>query len=51
MQEEVKMEDNDTLESLEERIHRVEHRLYPEVIKLFVEGKIKIESQKVKIKA
>ena len=31
-QEAVRIEEGDTLESLEERIHRVEHRLYPRVI-------------------
>lgn len=31
-QEAVRIEEGDTLESLEEKIHRVEHRLYPRVI-------------------
>jgi len=41
MQKEVSVEKTDTLETLEEKIHKVEHELYPEAIKLFVEGKIK----------
>lgn len=49
LQEAVKIEENDTLESLAAKIHRVEHKLYPEAIRLFVEGKLKIEGRKVKI--
>jgi len=37
-QEAVRIQD-DTLESLEEKVHRVEHRLYPKVIKALVEKK------------
>ncbi|MDI6758859.1 MAG: phosphoribosylglycinamide formyltransferase [Candidatus Omnitrophota bacterium] len=40
LQEVVKIERKDTLESLEEKIHKVEHKIYPEVIQLFVEGKL-----------
>jgi phosphoribosylglycinamide formyltransferase-1 len=50
LQEAVKIEEDDTLESLEAKIHMVEHRLYPEAIRLFTEGKLKIEGRKVKIK-
>jgi len=45
----VEIKDGDTEESLLERIHKEEHRLYPEVVKLFVQGKLKIEGRKVKI--
>jgi len=41
MQKEVSVEKTDTLETLEEKIHKVEHELYPEAIKLFVNGKLK----------
>jgi len=37
----------DTLKSLEERIHRLEHRLYPLALKLFVEGRLKVKGRKV----
>jgi len=47
LQEVVNVDENDTLESLEEKIHEVEHKLYPEAIRLFVEGKLKIEGKKV----
>ena len=50
LQEAVKIEKTDTLDTLEEKIHKIEHRLYPKVIKLFVEGKIEIEGRKVRIK-
>ncbi len=43
-QESVKIEKNDTLEVLEERIHRVEHRIYPRVIEQVVKEKITMEA-------
>ncbi len=49
LQEALKIADNDTEETLAARIHKVEHRLYPEAVKLFVEGKLKVEGRKVKI--
>ena len=49
LQEAVDVEEGDTLETLEDKIHKVEHRLYPEAIRLFTEGKLKIEGRKVKI--
>ncbi|MFH0762617.1 MAG: phosphoribosylglycinamide formyltransferase [Candidatus Omnitrophota bacterium] len=41
----------DTLACLQERIHRIEHKLYPEAIKLFTSGKLKIKGRKVVITA
>lgn len=49
LQQAVKIEEGDTLESLEGKIHKIEHRLYPEAIRLFVEGKLRIEGRKVLI--
>ncbi|MCM8799170.1 MAG: phosphoribosylglycinamide formyltransferase [Candidatus Omnitrophica bacterium] len=49
LQEVVKIKENDTLESLEEKIHKIEHKIYPEAIRLFLEGRLKIEGRKVKI--
>jgi len=40
LQERVSIKEDDTLESLEERIHYVEYRLYPAAINLLLEGKI-----------
>lgn len=48
-QKSVKVQEKDTLESLEKKIHRVEHKLYPEAVRLFTEGKIVIEGRKVRI--
>jgi len=39
--------DTDTEDSLLERIHREEHRIYPEAIRLFAEGKLKVEGRRV----
>lgn len=49
LQATVEVEDADTEETLAEKIHRQEHRIYPEAIRLFVEGKLRIEGRKVKI--
>lgn len=45
----VEIKEDDSEESLLERVHKEEHRLYPEAVKLFVEGRLKIEGRKVKI--
>jgi phosphoribosylglycinamide formyltransferase 1 len=47
----VKIEENDTLEKLEEKIHKLEHKLYPAAIELFLEGRLRIFKRKVKIAA
>jgi len=49
LQECVRVEEQDTLDMLEEKLHVVEHRLYPEAVRLFVGGKLKIEGRKVRI--
>ncbi len=49
LQQAVKIEEDDTLETLEQKIHKVEHKLYPQAIGLFLEGKLKIEERKVRI--
>ncbi|MCK5386284.1 MAG: phosphoribosylglycinamide formyltransferase [Gammaproteobacteria bacterium] len=41
LQAKVKIEDNDTAETLAERVHQQEHLIYPEAIRLFAENKIK----------
>jgi len=50
VQEPVRIESNDTLESLAEKIHAAEHRIYPQAIELLVNGKLKIEGRKVILK-
>jgi len=49
LQAPVKIEEADTLESLEARIHKIEHKLYPEAIQLFAAGKLQIEGRKVRV--
>ena len=47
MQEALRIKETDTLEILEQKIHSVEHRLYPKAIDLFAQGKLKAEGRKV----
>jgi len=49
LQSPVEVKDDDTEESLLERVHSEEHKIYPKAIKLFVEGRIKIKDKIVKI--
>ncbi len=49
LQEAVYVREDDDEESLAERIHEVEHRILPEAIKLFAEGRLKIEGKRVRI--
>ena len=46
MQAVVKVQDDDTSESLSKRILREEHRIYPEAVRLFVKRKIVISGRK-----
>jgi phosphoribosylglycinamide formyltransferase 1 len=46
LQEEVVISPEDTLESLEARIHKVEHVIYPKAIDLFTRGKITVSNGK-----
>lgn len=48
-QEVVEITPEDTIESLEAKVHEVEHRLYPEVLQLMTEGRIAIEGRKTRI--
>ncbi|MBM3248861.1 MAG: phosphoribosylglycinamide formyltransferase [Candidatus Omnitrophica bacterium] len=43
----VKIKENETAETLEAQIHKIEHKIYPEAIRLFSEGKLKFEGRKV----
>jgi len=49
LQQALKIEEEDTLESLEAKIHKIEHKLYPEAIRLFTEGRLILEGRKVRI--
>jgi phosphoribosylglycinamide formyltransferase-1 len=46
LQEAVPVFDHDTVETLQQRIHEVEHRLYRQAIQLFVAGKLRLEGRK-----
>ncbi len=46
MQKKVRIDADDTLETLEAKVHAVEYELYPETLKLVVEGKAVMPSQK-----
>jgi phosphoribosylglycinamide formyltransferase 1 len=50
LQAHVPVRDDDTVESLSERILRQEHRLYPEAIRLFTEAQLRIEGRRVLLK-
>jgi phosphoribosylglycinamide formyltransferase-1 len=39
LQDVVKIESEDTLETLEAKIHKLEHRLYPKAIAMYIQGK------------
>lgn len=47
LQQEIKISKKDTLLSLEKKIHSVEHKLYPEAIRLFISGKIRVKGDRV----
>ncbi|MDI3542971.1 MAG: phosphoribosylglycinamide formyltransferase 1 [Candidatus Atribacteria bacterium] len=44
------VEDEDTVESLSERILRYEHQIYPQAVKLFLEDKLSVVGRRVFIK-
>lgn len=50
LQKAVPVLEDDTEETLSARILEQEHKLYPEAIKLFAQGKLKIEGRHVRIK-
>jgi len=47
MQEAVKIEQEDALEMLEEKIHAAEHKIYPLAVQHFCQGEISIKGRKV----
>jgi len=40
---------DDTLEKFKEKIHKVEHKIYPQAVRLFCEDRLKINNRKVEI--
>lgn len=49
MQESIKIAENDTLKTLEIKIHKVEHRIYPKAIAMFVDGRLRVKGRQVEI--
>ena len=48
LQEEVPILPDDTLETLEARVHETEYRLYPRALKLVFDGKVIMEDNKIR---
>jgi len=46
LQEEVPIDRKQTLEDLTKKIHEIEHRLYPEAIRLYAEGRLMVGGEK-----
>lgn len=50
LQKTVEIKETDTLATLENRIHQAEHDLYPQAIKLILQGKVKLSGRKTRLK-
>jgi phosphoribosylglycinamide formyltransferase-1 len=48
-QEAVEVAEDDTIQTLEAKIHAAEHRLYPRVLQLLAEGRVTIAERKARI--
>ena len=48
-QRSVEVREDDTVETLEARIHEVEHELYPQVLRLIAEGKVQVDEATGKV--
>jgi len=51
LQEAVRVEEGDDEETLHQRIHQVEYRIYKEAIRLFAQGRLRLEGRRVRILA
>jgi len=49
IQEPVEVEQDESVEELESRIHRVEHQIYPLAVRYFCEDRLRIDGRKVRI--
>jgi len=49
LQASVPILDDDTAETLAGRIHKKEHEIYPEAVKLFAEGRLEVTGKRVRI--
>lgn len=50
LQQSVQVEDDDTPETLAARVLKIEHRLLPEAVRLYCQGKLSIEGRRVRIR-
>lgn len=51
LQEPIKVKDGETHEQLAERIHKIEHEVLPRAIRLYAEGRLKLEGRVVRIES
>jgi len=49
IQETLSIKESDNLDTLEAKIHKIEHKIYPKAIQLFVQGRLKIKGRVVKV--
>ncbi len=49
LQEPVRVDPADTIETLTEKIHKVEHRIYPKAVALFEAGRLQVRGRRVTI--
>lgn len=49
LQKAVPVQEGDTAETLQERVLKEEHKLFPRAIQLFAQGKLKIDGRKVRV--
>ena len=47
LQEGIKIKEKMTLEELEAKIHKIEHRIYPKAVALLAEGRLKVKGRRV----
>ncbi len=50
IQEAVKVKDNDTAETLQKRVLKIEHKILPEVVKLYCDKRIEVKGRKTYIR-
>ncbi|MFA5008851.1 MAG: phosphoribosylglycinamide formyltransferase [Candidatus Omnitrophota bacterium] len=50
LQKALEIKNGETLENLEKRIHKLEHKFYPLAVKLFTQGRLKIKNRNVEIR-
>jgi phosphoribosylglycinamide formyltransferase-1 len=49
LQKALDIDQDESLEGLEEKIHKIEHKIYPLAVRYFCEDRLKIEGRKVRI--